>query len=224
MTLIPGSKKGLFIVFEAIDCAGKTTQSKLLAKSIEKVGSPVVLTREPTSGEIGQTIRKMLKEPRHLNIEHRFNQQLAYLFAADRHHHLHNKVDGILDSLDRGINVICDRYYFSSIAYNCDTHDEEELVSKLNEDFPHPDILIYIDLPVDVALERMRSREEVPRECLENEVRLTEARARYKRMLHHDSMYPGQVIMVNGNRNRSRIHIDILSQFTQLQINLPIII
>ena len=53
-------KKGLFITFEGIDGSGKSTQSQLLAKSLESIGQSVILTREPGGSEGAEIIRSLL--------------------------------------------------------------------------------------------------------------------------------------------------------------------
>ena len=68
------------------------------------------------------------------------------------------QTDGILKSLKEGYYVIATRYYFSSIAYNASNTEDFNWISQLNSNFPQPDILIYIDVPVDFSLERISKR------------------------------------------------------------------
>ena len=79
-----------------------------------------------------------------------FDRQMAYLFAADRYYHLFNRVDGVFKLIEQDqTHVITTRYYFSSLAYNCDDPEQHHFVQGLNTHFPAPDWVIYLDIPVD---------------------------------------------------------------------------
>src|SRR4030042_6942583 len=98
--------KPLFIVFEGIDGAGKSVQAKMLADHLQAVGIPLVLTAEPSEGPIGRYIRSLKVRPEPVEEER--------LFTEDRRHHVQNV---IIPALRRGATVICDRYIYSSAAY-----------------------------------------------------------------------------------------------------------
>src|SRR5512137_26082 len=101
--------KGLFLVIEGLDGSGKTTQTHLLAQKLSK-NYPVNLTAEPSRGKIGTFIRQCcLYEDKRLPIEAE-----ALLFAADRIEHLQKEIK---PAIDEGKIVICDRYIYSSLAY-----------------------------------------------------------------------------------------------------------
>ena len=102
-------KKGIFIVIEGLDGSGKTTQATLLAKKLSQ-NYRVLLTAEPSRGKIGTFIREgCLYEDKRLPTEAE-----ALLFAADRIEHMYSEVK---PALDEGKLVICDRYIYSSLAY-----------------------------------------------------------------------------------------------------------
>jgi dTMP kinase len=110
--------KGHFIVFEGIDGAGTTTQSRLLQETLTRDNVPIHLTAEPSDGPIGLIIRQILggrivvkgmsglRPPRW--------PTMALLFAADRLDHLESE---ILPNLADGITVLSDRYVYSSLLY-----------------------------------------------------------------------------------------------------------
>ncbi|MEN9693480.1 MAG: hypothetical protein RLZZ330_1124, partial [Actinomycetota bacterium] len=101
---------GFFIAFEGGDGAGKSTQVKLLAASLQQLGQEVVVTREPGGSDVAEHIREVL-----LNPNHRIDGVTeALLFAAARADHV-NKV--IRPALQRNNIVISDRFVDSSIAY-----------------------------------------------------------------------------------------------------------
>jgi dTMP kinase len=140
-----------FIVFEGGDGAGTTTQLKILGRSLKRSGVPHWITSEPTDRPEGLLIRRILtgelaRDP----------GTLARLYAADRNEHLRGK-DGILEHLDRGETVVCDRYIFSSLAYQ-GVACGPELAFELNSGFPLPALLIFFDIRPELSMERLASR------------------------------------------------------------------
>ncbi len=103
---------GLFISFEGVDGAGKTTQVNLLADHLRTLGREVVVTREPGGTVLGTQIRAMLLTA---NPGEEISPRTeALLFAADRAQHVS---EVIRPALERGAIVITDRYLDSSLAY-----------------------------------------------------------------------------------------------------------
>lgn len=103
---------GLFISFEGVDGAGKTTQVNLLADYLRALGREVVVTREPGGTALGTQIRAMLLTA---NPDEEISPRTeALLFAADRAQHVS---EVIRPALERGAVVITDRYLDSSLAY-----------------------------------------------------------------------------------------------------------
>ncbi len=99
----------MFVTFEGLDGSGKTTQTKLLADALEDAGREVVLTREPGGTPLGEQIRELLLEGGEIS-----PWAEAALFAAARAE-LVERV--IAPAIERGADVICDRYLDSSLAY-----------------------------------------------------------------------------------------------------------
>lgn len=205
--------QGLFIVFEGIDGSGTSTQSVLLRDGLLVRQLPAVLTCEPSEGPIGNLIRQAMKgRVKFCADPAAFDRQMAHLFAADRHDHLYNETDGVLKLLRQGTHVVCTRYVFSSYAYHC--HDEESLafVQKLNEDFPRPDLLIYLDNAVACSLQRMANRSH--REVYENERKLTLVAQNYQRIL---ADYPGRVLRLNAAETPDALHQAIMEAVMRLR-------
>ena len=99
----------MFVTFEGLDGAGKTTQLKLLQYRLEAEGEEVVVTREPGGTELGEQIRDLV-----LHGDHVTPWAEALLYAASRAQH----VDVVIrPALERGASVLCDRYIDSSAAY-----------------------------------------------------------------------------------------------------------
>ena len=141
-----------FWVLEGLDGAGTTTQLKNLEAYMNGKGLPVFRTAEPTIYETGKFIRRVLsgevKVPQ---------STVAYLFAADRDNHLNNPEYGIKAHLSKGETVISDRYFFSSFAYQSIGFDPDA-VMMLNSRFPYPEIVLYVDTPVEDCISRIDSR------------------------------------------------------------------
>jgi len=147
-------KKGRFIVFEGIDGSGKSTQIDLLAKKLESEGRKVFRTAEPTQYTTGGLIRDALAG----NYK-RTPEELAAMFLSDRIAHNVNPNDGIIKCIESGIDVISDRYYYSSFAYQ-GMDSKLDWVMKMNLDCPtvtKPDICFFIDVPSEICFERMGS-------------------------------------------------------------------
>ena len=139
-----------FYVIEGVDGAGTTTQAGKLAAHLAARG-PVWRTAEPTTGVIGGVIRRALHGTPPLS-----DRSLALLYAADRQEHVFG-ADGIHARCLRGEPVVCDRYLFSSLAYQGSALSFD-LVHTLNAHFPLPERLIFLDTPLAIAAERMQSR------------------------------------------------------------------
>ena len=144
-----------FIVFEGIDGAGTSTQiKKLVERGNKEYGNGhFAATAEPTSGETGKFLRKMLGGD--FSVDEKTN---AYLFAADRCEHIFGK-GGVQELCDEGKIVVSDRYFFSSLAYQS-VSCGEELPRLLNSPFPLPEYLFYFVINPEISLGRVTSRGE----------------------------------------------------------------
>lgn len=130
----------MFIVFEGLDGSGKGTQISMLAKRLESEGAKLAITAEPTQFATGGLVRDALG-----GLTRRTQSELAGLFLADRIAHCSNPVSGIGALLKDGCTVICDRYYYSSFAYQgMDTDLKWVMDSNLNcPDIIKPDVCVF---------------------------------------------------------------------------------
>ena len=152
--------KGKFIVFEGTDGSGKSTQMKMLFKYLAGRGVSCFCTREPTDSPFGALLRSCLTGRVEAD-EH----TIAAMFAADRLDHINNGVSGIKKKLSEGETVLCDRYYYSSLAYN-GGFVSLDWVAELNRpamEALRPDLVIYIDLPPEDGMKRVARRGETDR-------------------------------------------------------------
>ena len=203
-------QKKLFIVFEGIDSSGKSTQADLLKDYFLAREESAVISPEPSSGIIGNLIRQALKQRVIFSRDRDlFDRQMAYLFAADRHDHLYNDIDGVFKLIKNNYHVISTRYYFSSLAYNCDTVEQFEFIKKLNDRFPNPDLTVYLDIPIEISLARLQERS--LQEIYENKTKLTKVREQYQQIF---ASYNGKVIILDGTQDKCKIHQQI-TEFVQ---------
>lgn len=165
-------ERGKFIVFEGIDGAGKTTQVNLLAERLRGMGKQVVITAEPTALPSGKALREVLG-----GRAKKSDCEIAAMFTLDRIAHNVDAEVGIEKYLREGACVICDRYYYSSLAYQGSLIDYS-WVKALNTECPeirHPDLCIFLDLTPKESMRRISSGREST-EIYENEETLTRVR------------------------------------------------
>ncbi len=146
----------MFITFEGIDGAGKTTQAKYIKEFLENHGYRVMLTKEPGGTKFGEKIRNILLT------EEMDGYSEFLLFAADRNMHVKTLIK---PKLEEGYIVISDRFAESSIAYqgygrgvNLDFIERVHNEILLNT---YPDLIFIIDIPVEVALNRLESKDRI---------------------------------------------------------------
>ena len=198
------NQKGIFIVFEGIDGSGKTTQARLLAERLEAMGRTVHITAEPTRLPSGKALREALGGK-----VKKTECQMAVMFVEDRIVHNIHAEEGIKALIDRGIDVICDRYYYSSLAYQGQSTDYE-WVKAMNLQCPEirrPDLCIYVDLLPLQSLERIsRGRESV--EIYENEQTLTAVRNRFLSVID-DLRETDRICKIDGYRSVEEVAEDV---------------
>ncbi len=143
--------RGKFIVIEGIDNAGKGTQSVLLAEHLRANGLKVIITKEPTNGLLGGISKAALNKELNLS-----RKALQLLFCADRAHHIETEIEPAMAS---GLNVICDRYFFSTLAYGFASGINYKWLRSVNISFRKPDLGIYLDIDPKIALSRTPKQE-----------------------------------------------------------------
>ncbi|MEN2999735.1 MAG: dTMP kinase [Acidilobaceae archaeon] len=183
--------KGVLVAFEGIDGSGLSTHAALISRRLAGEGFMVATSKEPTLGPVGKLIRELLRE------EEVDQDVMALLFAADRLWHLRKGAGGlpVLEALRRGFVVILDRYKHSSIAYQS-LRSEESWVEVLNSLAPDPHIVVFIDVPVAIALERVSKRRE--RFYYEEADRLAKVKENFYRILRRAEEKGTRVIRVAG--------------------------
>lgn len=138
-------------MIEGIDGAGKSTQLKLLKKWLIREGYDVVTTKEPTEDSpYGKKIRESMYSGTRLPVEEELE-----LFMRDRKDHLEHLV---VPALKEKKIVICDRYYYSNMAYQGASGVNPDVIQGLNEEFAmKPDAVFYLKVSVDEGLHRVKN-------------------------------------------------------------------
>ncbi|CAN2231117.1 enterobactin exporter EntS [Candidatus Planktophila dulcis] len=200
--------KGIFIAFEGGEGTGKSTQSKLLQKWLEQEGETVVLSREPGGTDLGKDLRKILLGHETGVISPRAE---ALLYAADRAHHVFSV---IRPGLDRGDVVITDRYFDSSAAYQGAGRvlnpSEVARISRWATESLYPTITILIDVPAELGLSRLQSRDRLEAEPTEFHERVRQE------FLQIAMMDPERYFVVDGTQSVEEIHTQIIARVAEL--------
>jgi len=187
-------KKGIFICIEGLDGSGKTTHAHRIVRNLQKKGFDAVYTTEPSQGEYGKFIRESV-----LQGKKRMPRVVeALLFAVDRVEHLEKDVK---PALKEGKIVISDRCVYSSLAYQGAAGLDLEWIEEINRMALPPDLAIYIDVPPEVVVERIRRKKSVM-ERLETQRKVREVYMKYVKN--------GKFVPVDGDRKKGEVEKSIL--------------
>ena len=192
-----------FYVLEGLDGSGTTSQLHLLLKAFAERGIPAAGTWEPSDLPVGLLIRRILRKE--LRVE---PETLARLFSTDRFEHLYNETRGIRALLDRGQKVFCDRYLFSSLAYQS-LGCGYETVRALN-DFPLPEKLFFVDVPPEICRDRRHQRD--MEELFEDMSFQEQLLANYRRALEDYRDTGMEIHIIDGTGTPEEVREEILGK------------
>jgi dTMP kinase len=194
---------GLFVAFEGGDGAGKSTQVRLLAQALSDAGREVVVTRQPGGTSLGSAIRDLVLHGGHVS-----PRAEALLYAADKAHH----VDELIrPTLERGVDVLTDRYTDSSIAYQGAGRDlgpqeiHELLVWAVAGLFP--DLTIVVDVPAAVG----RARRGSVHDRIESEGDDFHERVR-QHFLDLAAAAPQRYLVLDGTADPADLHAQVVAR------------
>jgi dTMP kinase len=188
-------KKGIFVCIEGLDGSGKTTHSYRLVQNLQKRGFDAVYTTEPGRGELGKFIRASV-----LQGEKRVPRVVeAVLFAVDRVEHMEKDVK---PALRKGKVVVSDRCVYSSLAYQGAAGLDLEWIEEINRFALPPDLTLYIDVPPEVVVKRIRRKKSVM-ERLETQRRVKQV---YMKFVDN-----GKLISIDGDRKKIEVEQNILT-------------
>jgi dTMP kinase len=195
------SQPGALIVIEGIDGSGSTTQSDMLLQWLLRIGVPSTFTREPSKGPIGGVLRLHIGK----RIELGGPEAEALAFAADRMDHLALEV---APALARGMTVVADRYYLSSLAYQALSCDLDWLL-EINRFATRPDLTVFLSVPVDVGVARFSSR--ATRERFEEDrSQLARIAEMYDAAIDRLRADGEAVQAIDGTRSPGEVHAEIV--------------
>ena len=185
-------KKGVFIAFEGCEGAGKSTQIRLLSEYLASKGIAHTVTREPGGSEIPEAIRKVILNGKFTDMT---DECEALLYAAARVQHL---ADTVAPALSRGEAGLCDRYIFSSYAYQGYGRGlDQAFLRSINAyaaEHYMPDVTLFLDIPPARAFERKHGADENDRIEQAGEAFHRRVYEGYKELLR---AWPGEMVAVD---------------------------
>ena len=198
------AQRGIFITFEGVEGAGKTTQVQRLATVL---GPNVVLTREPGGTTISERIRDIFLTSDGMSV-----MTELLLIAAARAQHVDER---IRPALAANQIVICDRFIDATVAYQGYRGGIDiELIHQLNRVATGgltPDITFILDLPPEIGLQRQQ-RGELDRDRLDKEPLELHRKVR-EGYLYAAKTDPHRVKLIDATQSRDAVHAALLAEY-----------
>lgn len=205
----------MLITFEGIDGCGKSSQSKIIYEWL--TSEKAILTAQPGGTKLGQELRSLLLDPSHDLVLSDRAELLLYL--ADRAQHVQAVIE---PALEQGLIVLCDRYTYSTVAYQgygnklsnpsyCGYTSAQRFyqVCDYAECGVEADLTIWIDVPVDAAIARCGN------DRIESRGREYFERVREGFQDIYEG-YPERVVKVDGDRPMDAVTEDIKAAIFEL--------
>jgi dTMP kinase len=190
-------KKGILITIEGIDGIGKSSQAALLSEFLRKKGHDVIELREPTDGSWGKKIKDLSKKGRNVS-----PKEECRWFVNDRVEDVKRNINPALNS---GKIVIMDRYYYSNMAYQGALGLDAKKIQEKNENFaPRPDLVIILDAPPKIGLDRIKNQRKEDLNYFENLEYQIKVRELFLKMKDFDN-----VRILDGDKTLDEIQKDI---------------
>ncbi|WP_440059920.1 dTMP kinase [Thermogladius sp. 4427co] len=187
------NSRGLFIVLEGLDGSGKTSIARMIIENLSRAGIRAVYTYEPYDSLIVRAIKGEYAKYRDAYVD-------ALAYALDRLIHWKTTIE---PALREGAVVVCDRYFYSSVAYQTASGAPYEWVLEVNRYAPRPDIAVYLDVDPRLGLDRKKGLESRFPEYERLDF-LYEVRKVYMRMVRE-----GLLQLVDSNRGLHEVFNDV---------------
>lgn len=192
-------KNGKFILFEGIDRCGKTTQSKKLVERLKRDGATAIWIRFPDNDtEIGKLLRQYLENAKDLD-----PHAVHLLFSANRWE-CQRKIQKLLQEYDY---VVCDRYYYSGIAYTAAKGIDFNWCQQSDNGLVEPDYILYLNLSIEQAGKRVQ----FGNERYENKEFQTKVKNVYENKLMQNNW-----IKIDADQNMEQVFNDIIKNIMKI--------
>lgn len=195
---------GNFIAVEGLSGAGASTQVSNIQAYLNGNKTSNFITLEPTNNVIGGIVKGCLAK------DWKIASPLALqlLFAADRANHL--EMD-IKPKLEKGVTVISNRYFLSSLAYGAVEINDQDWLYQINSQFMLPDLTILIKVPAKTCMERIKG-DNLGLELFNNEEKLSAVWKNYEAI---SKKYPN-IKIIDGEKNREEVFAEIKKEIDKL--------
>jgi len=195
--------RGAFIVVEGIDGSGKSTMVSHVANELRRRGRQVLRTREPGGTAISEQVRALLLDAKNAAMVP-FTELFLYMASRAQ------LVDEVIrPSLAKGVDVVCDRYYYSTAAYQGAAGkvgiDTVITLAEKIAKFQKPDVVVLLDLKPELA----RSREGIRNDRVENKGVGYQKRVRsgFLRLARRDRR---RVQVIDASRPAEQVFADVM--------------
>lgn len=202
-------QKPKFITVEGVEGSGKSTNVEFIRTILENHGIESAVTREPGGTPLAEQIRLLLLDHHNEQVEH--ETEVLMMFAARRQNVKHV----IEKALESGKWVICDRFTDATFAYQGSgrgmSADVITELAELTHDNLWPDLTIFLDLPVEISMERVRRHS---RDRIESESKafFQRVRDRYLELAKDEGRY----VVINANQPLTVVQADIERSIAKL--------
>lgn len=196
----------LFIVLDGLDGSGKDIMIRKLEEYLKNKGKNVVITKEPTEGRYGKEIKEILRKD---NDPKKNAEKCLDLYIKDRQEHVKEIAKLLKDNI-----VICDRYYYSTIAFQHTQGIPLNKIMELNEDFIKPDIIFILDLPPEMAIERIEK--DMTRKDKEKFEQINFMKQLRKNFLDLKNQLPDNIIIIDASKTKEEVFAQIKEEIDKL--------
>jgi dTMP kinase len=203
--------KGHFITFEGIDGCGKSTQVKMLVEAMNSIEKKTILVREPGGTTLSEEIREILLHRHQSDISDRTEALLMTGSRAQLTYEI------IMPNLINGRNVVADRFYDSTLAYQGGGRKLDlDWLIKLNYFATYelePDVTFFVDILPEEASKRKNKEED----------RIEGAGIEFQTLVRNTYLelsirFKERFIVINGHDTIENIHESILTELRRRQI------
>lgn len=188
-----------FITLDGIDGAGKSTNLAVIKDWFAARNLPVLFTREPGGTPVGEALRGILLDPA---TQAGLHTETLLMFAARRQH----IEDVILPALERGVNVVSDRFTDATFAYQGGGRgvplEEIAVLENWVQGGFRPDLTILLDVPLKVSMQRINSSREKDRFEREEAAFFNRVREVY---LNRAAAAPERYAVIDGSRSPDEV-------------------